>query len=201
MSKASLIIAGLLISVLSAPPVAGDPGQGLPQKKDQLLVFGQGFTFGVKEPAGWQGDTERAAKYKVNVLFFPKGQGRKSLDGAIRVGIYKKSDENAAADLKVDMDNYLREYAGVRFEDFNASHAFYAVFSKVFVVEGRFHEYVVYLNPGRGFWYLFSVALNTGKRPANESELSALREVVSSLSAMGGGKRDASILESPYPAD
>lgn len=162
------------------------------QKLDQLIVFGQGFMFGVREPDGWVGDTERAARFKVNVLFYPKGHRGKALEGMIRVGIYRKQDENTLADLQTDMDGYKKKYSGVLFEDLEASHGLYASFPKLVVVEGHIHEYVAYVNPGKNFWFLFSVALSTGKKRASENELRAFREITTSLLAMGGpARRDA----------
>jgi hypothetical protein len=160
-----------------------------PQKLDQLIVFGQGFMFGVREPDGWFGDTERAARFKVNILFYPKGHRGKALEGMIRVGIFKKQDENTLVDLQTDMDGYKKRYSEVIFEDIDASHGLYTSFPKLFIVEGRIHEYVAYVNPGKSFWFLFSVALSTGKRRASDDELKAFREITASLLAMGGSAR------------
>jgi hypothetical protein len=187
-SRGSIGIGLILISMGLA---AGPFPAARPQKMDQLLVYGQGFMFGVREPDGWHGDTERAASLKVNILFYPEGHRGKPPEGMIRVGIYDKKDENTAEDLRVDMDGHRRKTPGVRFEDFDAPHGLYASFPKLFFVEGDFHEYVAYVNPGKGFWYLFSVALSTGKRPASGEELDAFRAVTASLVAMGGRAKTA----------
>jgi hypothetical protein len=142
--------------------------------------------FGVKEPGDWQGDTERAAALKMNILFYSKGPLPSNLEGIIRVRVNKKTDENTAEDLAMDMEGYQKRFAEVRFEDFAVSHPQYSCYSKLFFVEGRFHEYVTYVNPGEGFWYMFSLALSTGRRPASDAELTAFREVTASLFAMGG---------------
>jgi len=169
----------LVISIVSAGP-------GQKEKMDHLMVFGQGFMFGVQEPDGWRGDTERAAKYHVNVIFFRGRRMPSDLEGVIRVRINKKADEDTAKDLAVDMDGYRKRFPDIRFEDFAVSHSRYSSYPKLFYVEGQFHEYVVYINPGEGFWYTFSVALGTGETPASEAELAAFRTVTSSLLAMGG---------------
>lgn len=189
MHKPSLLSIGISLLLLSAGLAGGLIDATRPQKMDQLLVYGQGFMFGVREPDGWQGNTERAASLKVNILFYPEGHRGKLAEGIIRVGIYDKSDENTAMDLQADMDSYRRKYPGVRFEDFEAPHGLYTSFPKLFYVEGDFHEYVAYVNPGASFWYMFSVSLNTGTAPASENEMAAFREVTASLLAMGGQAR------------
>lgn len=181
-AKAILSFIALLASVISI--VSAGPGQK--EKMDHLIVFGQGFMFGVQEPDGWRGDTERAAKYHVNVIFFRGKRMPSDLEGVIRVRVNQKKDENTAEDLAVDMDGYRKRFSDVRFEDFDVTHPQYSSYPKLFYVEGQFHEYVAYINPGEGFWYTFSVALGTGTNPASEAELAAFRTVTSSLLAMGG---------------
>lgn len=178
----------MMMTLGSGPSLKATPRS---QKLDQLIVFGQGFMFGVREPDGWFGDTERAARFKVNILFYPKGRRGKALEGMIRVGIHRKQDEDTLVDVQKDMDGYKKKYPKIIFEDLDASHGLYASFPKLFVVEGLIHEYVVYVNPGKSFWFLFSVALSTGKRRASDDELKAFREIAASLLAMGGPARRA----------
>jgi hypothetical protein len=59
-------------------------------------------------------------------------------------------------------------------------------YPKLFFVEGDFYEYVVYVNPGPRFCYMFSVAMGTGKGPASDAQLDAFRTVTASLLALGG---------------
>lgn len=45
------------------------------KKLDALLVYGEGFVFSVKEPAGWVGDIEDAKQYSANINhFLPSGE-------------------------------------------------------------------------------------------------------------------------------
>ena len=37
---------------------------------DRLLVYGEGFIFGIKEPKGWQADTANASSVNANILFY-----------------------------------------------------------------------------------------------------------------------------------
>jgi hypothetical protein len=158
------------------------PGQEQP--KDWLILHGDGFRFGVKEPAGWQGDWERASYLKSNIIFYPKGHDMTTAYGVIRVRVNNKKDEDMGATLAADMEGYRKRFAEITFQDLEVSHPLYTCFPKLFCLEGKFHEYVAYLNPGKDYWYMFSVAMNTRDKIATESELMAFRTVASSLSAI-----------------
>jgi hypothetical protein len=189
--KKSFPSLGIALTALLISLAAGLQGPQQGPKMDRLTVYGNGFMFGVKEPGGWQGDTDRAARFHANILFYPAGRSLGRGEPLMRVGVYDKRDENTAADLEADMANYRKANADVRFEDLVAPHPEYATFPKLFVAEGRFYEYVAYVNPGTRFHYFFSVALSTGVRPATEAELAAFRTVTASLVAMGGDQAAA----------
>ncbi len=156
------------------------------EKSDRLLVYGDGFVFGVKEPDGWHGDTVSAADYAANIIFTRPGQDSTSPYGIIRVCVNDKVDENTAEDLAYDMKEYKQKYAGIKFTDLPVDHAKYKCFAKIFFVEKDFYEYVTYVNPGKEFKYALSVSLSTKDVRATGEELSAYKVVVSSL--LCGGK-------------
>jgi hypothetical protein len=158
------------------------------QKLDHLLVYGEGFAFGVKEPPGWRGDTEHAEKWGANVVFYRPPETVAHPVAGIRVRVGEKTDEDTAEDLAADMESYRKQDPGVQFSDFGAAHPAYAVHSKLFFVPGKFYEYVAYANPGPGRPWLFSVAMNT-TRPATEEELAAFRLVLKSLDLLSGKGR------------
>jgi hypothetical protein len=144
-------------------------------------VYGDGFVFGVKEPAGWHGDIDSAANYSADIIFTRPGQDSTSPYGIIRVCVNDKVDENTAEDLAYDMNEYKRKYDGIKFGDLPVEHPKYKCFSRVFFVEKDFYEYVTYINPGKEFTYAFSVSLSKKGVKATEEELSAYRTVVFSL--------------------
>jgi hypothetical protein len=151
------------------------------EKLDRLLVFGDGFAFGVKEPSGWQGDTDAANSIGANILFCKKGESVRRFSALIYVRINEKTDEDLSGDLKADMDGYKREHPDVEFRDLVATHPDYAVYSKLFVLPRKSFEYVAYVNPGKGKPLMFSVAMNVPKREAYAEELKAYQAVLSSL--------------------
>lgn len=149
---------------------------------DALLVYGEGFAFGVKEPAGWRSDTEaEAAKLHVNIVFFPGVAGPKAGEVNIRVRVNEKTDEDTIKDLQADMEGYRKEYPKIQLEEIPFKHAEYATFAKLFVQPGDFYEYTAYLNPGPQYPYTLSVALSKGKSAATPAELAAYETVLKSL--------------------
>jgi hypothetical protein len=147
-----------------------------------LLVYGKEWGFLVAEPAGWHGDTERMAeKYHVNIVFVPEASASRTADVTIRVVVGKKSDENIAEDLSADMAEYRRKYPAVTFSELKVDHPRYPLVAKLFAVRGEFAEYVTYLNPGKEFPYILSVAMSKMKDEATSEELEAYRQVLRSL--------------------
>jgi len=154
-------------------------------KLDRLVVYGDGFSFGVKEPSGWKGDTTKASEIGANIVFYRDGETYKNAVALIRVRVGKKVDEDTAADLAYDVNDYKKRSPGVRFGDIAASHPKYVVYPKLFFVPGKFYEYVAYLNPGPGIPKLFSVAMYKNTAEATPEELAAYREVLASVVLLG----------------
>jgi len=171
----------LLLVVLLAPVLMAENAP-----HDALIVYGEGFAFGVKEPMGWHGDTNAAARYHVNIVFFPADKSSRRADVTLRIRVNNKVDEDTAGDLKADMDGYRREYSNVQFGELAIDHPTFTVFSKVFFIPRQFYEYVVYLNPGPKTPFILSVAMSVQGRPATEGEMAALKTVAGSLFVLAG---------------
>jgi hypothetical protein len=149
---------------------------------DRLIVHGNDFVFGVKEPEGWTGDTGDAAmKYHVNIVFLPVAEPSRAADVTIRVRVNGKVDENTAEDLKFDLQQYKKDYPKAVFRDLKAPHPDYKTFSKLVYVPGDFYEYIVYVNPGPQSKIAFSVAMSKMSAPATQDELKAFESVLKSL--------------------
>lgn len=174
--KRTLVTLALLLAVAQVASA-----QRIEPEKPALLVYGDGFAFAVTEPPSWSGDTEHAAEYHVNVVFFPSDAASRKADVTIRVRLNPKVDEDTAGDLEYDAESYKKEYAGVRFDELALAHPSYPIYSRLFSVPKSFYEYVAYLNPGKGLPFTFSVSMSIAKRPATPGELAALRAVVTSL--------------------
>jgi len=154
------------------------------QKLDQLLVYGENFTFGVKEPPGWNGDITNAEKFQSNVVLHESGQPLDSTSGLIRIRLNEKVDENTRADLEADMREYRAQHPRIQFKDTPAKHPNYLCLAKVFYVPGKFYEYVAYVNPGPKKPVLFSVSMNTQNSEASAKELEAFESAIRSLTLL-----------------
>jgi hypothetical protein len=154
------------------------------QKRDQLLVYGDNFMFGVKEPPGWIGDTTTAEGFEANVVLHESGQPRDSWSGLIRIRVNPKTNENTSADMAKDMHDYKAQFPNVQFKDLAITNSSYKCIAKVFYSPGESYEYVAYVNPGPKRSILFSVSMNTEKSEASAKELEAYKLAVRSLTLL-----------------
>ncbi len=174
---------GLVLLLCAFPPIMNAQNQTpvSKDKLDRLIVYGDGFAFGVKEPDSWRADTEDLArKYHVNVLFAPAKQ-RGTSDVTIRVRLNKKVDENTIEDLNYDMEQYKKDYPEAKFNDLSIEHPEYKTFVKLVYMPDQFYEYVAYVNPGPISKFTFSAAMSKRLKPATPEELMAFESVLKSL--------------------
>ena len=177
-------ISAVLVLVLCALPHitnAQSSTQPSKAKLDRLIVYGNGFAFGVKEPDQWRADTEELArKYSVNILFAPAKNGAGS-DVTIRVRVNKKVDENTVEDLNYDMQQYKKDYPKVEFKGLSIEHPEYKTFAKLVYLPDQFYEYIAYINPGPVTKFELSAAMSKRLKPATPEELKAFESVLKSL--------------------
>ena len=150
------------------------------RQADRIIVHGDGFTFGVKEPPAWRADLVHAPRFGAHVLFYQTKHALRGNATLIMVRVSRNAANDAAHDLQSDMDDYRRRFGGVAFRDLAVSHPEYACVAKELAVENLFHEYLTYLSPGRGRTERFAAALNT-EAAASAAELEAYRAIVESL--------------------
>ncbi len=151
------------------------------KKLDSLLVYGEGFIFGVKEPSGWKADTSNAANVHANILFYKPGESFQTAKALIFVRVNKKSDEYIEKDLEWDMEQYKKRYPKVQFKDIPVSHPKYKTYSKLFYIKETFYEYVTYINPGEGKPVALSAAMNLQRNEASKEALAAYQQVIETL--------------------
>ena len=151
-------------------------------KLDRLIVYGEGFVFGVKEPDQWRADTgDVARKYRVNVFLAPVQAigGSKAVN--IRVRINSKVDENTVEDLNYDMEQYKKKFPTAEFSNLSVAHPEYKTFARLVCVPDQFYEYVAYINPGPRSKFMFSTAMSKDSKPATAEEWKAYETVLKSL--------------------
>jgi len=80
-----VIVSSLLFVIISSFAIAGDkPGL------DSLIVYGEGFAFGVKEPQGWVGDVQNSHKFGANIIFYRESETMENAKALIRILVAKK---------------------------------------------------------------------------------------------------------------
>lgn len=168
-------------------------------KLDAVLVYGDNFIFGAKQPEGWVVDTEHSGAYQANALFYAQGNKWDNPEGMIRVRVGTKVDERTEEDLAADMDGYRKQHPGVQFKDLAVTHQKYRVHPKLFFVPNEFYEYVAYVNPGPQSVFLFSASMNKARKEATKGELAAFAKVISSLEMMGAPQQGVPA-DRPRPA-
>src|SRR6266481_5035457 len=166
------MVAALVLLALAAPACAE-------RQADRVIVHGDGFTFGVKEPPAWRADLGHAPRFGAHVLFYQTKHALRGGATLIMVRLSTSAANDAAQDLQSDMDDY-RRHTRDAFLDLEVSHPEYACVAKEFAVESLFHEYLTYVSPGRGRTERFAAALNT-EAAASLAELEAYRAIVGSL--------------------
>jgi|APGre2960657468_1045069.scaffolds.fasta_scaffold67740_2 hypothetical protein len=155
-------------------------------KMDNLMVYGDGFIFSVKEPNGWTGDIDIAKDYFSNIVFYTSKDDIKKGGALIQVYSFSKQDEKTEKDLEYDIKTYKDKYKNLKQQDFLVSHKEYKCFSKLAYVDKEFYQYTVYVNPGSKFKTGVSIAMNISKQPATEQELQAFIQIISSLIMLKG---------------
>lgn len=153
-------------------------------RADGLIVYGDKWAFAVAEPTRWHGDIQLAESYHVNIVFFPENVESKAADVTIRVRVNDKTDEDMGKDLRADMEEYRARFPKVFFTDLALTHPSYPLVSKLMSVPNEFFEYVAYVNPGKEYPYLLSVAMSKRKDAATPEEFVAFRKVLESLQFM-----------------
>ena len=166
-------IAALVLLTLAAPTSAE-------RQADRVIVRGDGFTFSVKEPPAWRADLGHASRFGAHVLFYQTKHALRGGATLIMVRLGTNAANDAAQDLRSDIDDYRKRFGGVAFRDLEVSHPEYRCVAKEFAVESLFHEYLTYVSPGRGRTERFAAALNT-EAAASPEELEAYRAIVGSL--------------------
>jgi hypothetical protein len=159
-------------------PAAGEP------KRHVLDFSGRGSAFVVKEPPGWFADSTIAREFGADVIFYPvTGDPHSPGTPLVRVLVMKKANADTGADLNQYVNAFRSRYRSFVFRAGSATHPHYRAYTKGFCVQGKFCEYVTYLNPGESSSVLLSVTLHRPGHSIASGELAAYQRVVASLEA------------------
>jgi len=173
----------LIFIMLSAQSIAQKSDTA---KMSSLMVYGDNFMFSVKEPDGWTGDIDNAAKYDANIIFYKSKSDVEQGGALVQVYNFKKQDEKTEDDLKYDVKHYEKKYSNLKQQDLVVTHQDYKCYAKLVYVKDQFYQYIVYVNPGAKYKSGISVAMNISKRAATADELKAFTEIIASLTMFKG---------------
>lgn len=96
-----------------------------------LMVYGNDFSFGIKEPDGWIGDIENAPKYHSNIIFYKSKEELENGGALVQVRVFTKQDENTIDDLEYDLNGYRKDYLELEEENLSIKHENYQCYSKI----------------------------------------------------------------------
>jgi hypothetical protein len=104
----------LAITLVTVALFAAAQPRSILARLSGLVVYGGGFAFSVEEPVNWRGDTQSAARWGANVIFYKQGALLSDPGTAvIRIGVFKKANEDTSKDLEADMNEYRSKYPKV----------------------------------------------------------------------------------------
>ncbi len=140
-----------------------------------------GFSFKFNQPGNWVLDSENSAQFLAHSAIYKSKINYDNGGPLIQIFAFKKQDENTIEDLNFDINSYIEKYSNLKQKNLSINHHIYKVFSKEVYVEEEFHQYIVYLNPGKGFEYGVSVTLNINKTELLNEDLEIFKNLVRSI--------------------
>jgi len=139
MKKAMLIILIFSFGVVT----------GFAQKKDALLIYGEGFSFWVIEPEGWLCHTEDAFRYRMNA-YFCLGKKKISKSPAImHITVLDKGGETVQQSLAFDIANYKKNSKTLEFLESPIDALAYEYAAKTFLIDDKTLDYVCFVDPDK----------------------------------------------------
>lgn len=174
----------ILFIFIAYSATAAIPDSAAPKN---VLISGNGFSFTLKQPAGWICNTQKAEEYMANAILYVNEDSIKTGGALVQLSVFLKPDEFTEKDLEENISTYKNEYSNLKETNIDSIvHPTYRTYGKLEYVPDDFYQYIIYLNPGQQFKYGFSVGMNIYKRPANNEELDAIKLIVSSLHMLKG---------------
>ena len=141
------------------------------------------FSYSFEKPNNWVIDSTNTAQYLAHSAIYKSKKDYDNGGSLIQVFAFKKQDENTIEDLNFDINSYKERYVNLKQKDLKINHTSYVIFSKEVYVDSEFHQYIVYLNPGKEFKFGVSVALNINKTALSNTDLEIFKNLVKSVKA------------------
>jgi hypothetical protein len=152
---------------------------------DELLIYGNGWMFNVKEPTGWTGHTEDAYRYRVNAYFC---LGKKSFNKSsvvMHITINSKRGDTLQQIINSDIADYKKRHQKLELQEFPISELGYEVLSKKYSYDEKTIDYVCILDPNKDSPFYLVFVLNGPKEESPKYEKDFL-SLIRSFSWLGG---------------
>lgn len=172
------ILAAALVLMAMVPTHAQD--------KDALLIFGQGWMFGVMEPKGWLCHTEDAYRHHVNAYFCIGKKSFKKSPAIMHISVYGKGGNSIQQSISFDIENYKKHSKTLDLQEFLIEGSNYELVSKKYIIDDKKADYVCFLDPGKDSPLYLIFVLHGPKEESAKYEKDFV-SLVKSLLWMGGG--------------
>ena len=158
------------------------------QEKNALLIYGQGWMFGVIEPKGWLCHTEDAYRYQVNAYFCIGKKNYKKSPAIMHISVYDKGGDSIQQSISFDIENYKKHSKTLDLQEFLIEGSNYELVSKKYVIDDKTADYVCFLDPGKDSPLYLIFVLHGPKEESAKYETDFV-SLVKSLRWMGGGSK------------
>ena len=152
---------------------------------DQLLIFGNGWMFNVKEPTGWTGHTEDAYQYHVNIYFCLGKKTFSKSQVVMHISVNSKRGETLQQKMDYDIAYYKKQHKKIELQEFPMGELAYEVLSKKYTYDEKTIDYVCFLDPDKDSPLYLVFVLNGPKEDSPKYEQDFL-SLIRSLSWLGG---------------
>jgi hypothetical protein len=134
-----------------------------------MIIYGDGFSFTLSEPKLWEGNTQDAAKYEVNVYFVQKGYNFGNTPCLMYARVMDKGDYSVKQNLEYDMEQFKSKDKKIKFYDFDVGKLTYDYASKMYEMSNGTNDYCVYIDPGKEV-KVYLIFVLTGKKEIVKQE-------------------------------
>ena len=173
MRARTALTAGLALLAGNALAAPGD-------ERPDTIVYGDGWAFVVKVPAGWEFDCCKAApRHDSPLLVFPRGWDGEDPDRVMLLHVWHSTRVSVDADWDVDAQAYRERFPEAHSEDFAAAKRGLHCRSAVYTGSDHIRDYVVFCDPGNNLDFRFSWSMMLRDTDADVAAAEgALRSVV-----------------------
>lgn len=143
------------------------------------IIYGEGFSFTVKDPANWNGVFDDAHRYGLTYYFCVSGYRFANTPALIYIRVPFKNGNSVEKNLEQDMDNFRKQHE-VEFSDYTPGTLKYKFAAKKYLINRKTSDYVCFIDPYEGSAVYVAFVLN-GPKDICDNYLNAFQEVIQSF--------------------